>query len=112
MANVLDPATKQLLFSVNTPDYPGWIVNPDLSLVSGYPSKYWVINGETVTLMSDVDRAQLDADEAAAAETAKLAEITAAADEAITESAKAQSLFKSNTVEERLRALEFKIFGV
>lgn len=72
MADVLHRTTKQLLRSVNTPDYPSedWIINPDLSAVGGYASKYWLISGDAVSLMSEADRATLDAAEAAAAETA------------------------------------------
>lgn len=111
MANVLNPDTKEMLFSVNTPDYPGWIVNPDLSKVGVYSSKYWIITGDQITLMSDVDRAALDAADVAKAEADKEAAITAAVDEAVAESAKSESPLKSKTVEERLRALEFKVFG-
>jgi hypothetical protein len=45
MSNVLNRTTMVYLESVNTPDFSPteWIVNPDLSQVTGVPSKYWVI---------------------------------------------------------------------
>ncbi len=45
MANVLNKTTKVYLQSVNTPEYSEaeWIINPDLSSVSGVPTCYWKI---------------------------------------------------------------------
>jgi hypothetical protein len=65
MANVLNRTTKQFLTSANTPEYPveQWIHNPDMSEVVGYPSKYWVITGDVVTLMSKAERDAVDANE-------------------------------------------------
>lgn len=63
MANVLNRTTKQFLASANTPDYPlvDWIHNPDMSAVTGFDSRYWIITGDTVTLMDAASRAALDA---------------------------------------------------
>lgn len=63
MSNVLNRVTKQYLHSVHAPDYPTteWIHNPDLSTVIGFDSKYWVITGDTVTLMSQSERDAVDA---------------------------------------------------
>lgn len=63
MAAVLNRTTKAYLPSANTPDFPvaEWIINPDLSAVVGFPSKYWEISGDVVSLMSQVDRDALDA---------------------------------------------------
>lgn len=63
MANVLHRTTKQYFQSVNTPDYPtiDWIINPDLSAVTGFDSKYWIITGDVVTLMSQAERDAVDA---------------------------------------------------
>jgi hypothetical protein len=46
MSSVLHKTTKQLIPSVNTPDYMdgNWIINPDLSAVVGIPTKYWAID--------------------------------------------------------------------
>jgi hypothetical protein len=65
MAAVLNRTTKAFITSANTPDYPiaEWIINPDLSAVEGFPSQYWIITGDIVTLM---DQAQRDAVDAAA----------------------------------------------
>ena len=62
MANVLNRTTKQFLPSANTPDYPvaDWIHNPDMSAVTGFDSRYWIITGDTVTLMDAASRAALD----------------------------------------------------
>lgn len=63
MANVLNRTTKQYLTSVNTPDYPiaEWIVNPDISLVEGQPTRYWNISGDSVSLMSQAEMDAVDA---------------------------------------------------
>jgi len=65
MANVLNRSTKQYVASVNTPEYPvaEWIVNPDLSGVVGVPNKYWVVNGDVVTAMSQAEKDAVDAAE-------------------------------------------------
>jgi hypothetical protein len=65
MAAVLNRTSKVYITSANTPDYPvaEWIINPDLSAVAGFPSQYWIITGDVVTLM---DQAQRDAVDAAA----------------------------------------------
>ena len=79
MAHVLHRTSKQYLESVNTPDYPtvDWIRGPDLSAVTGFASKYWIVNGDVVTLMSPAQRATVDSDEAAAIAAANAAAITA-----------------------------------
>lgn len=50
MADVLHRTTRELLRSVNTPDYPAvdWIANPDLSAVAGLPAWQWIIEGDTI----------------------------------------------------------------
>lgn len=69
MAAVLNRTTKQYLRSANTPDYPAadWIINPDISAVNGWPTKYWIITGDVITLMDQAARDAVDAAEAAAA---------------------------------------------
>jgi hypothetical protein len=63
--NVLNRTTKVYITSANTPDYPvgQWILNPDMSAVVGYASKYWVITGDVVSLMTAPQRAAVDAAE-------------------------------------------------
>lgn len=63
MANVLNRETKQFIRSVNTPNYPVsvWIIDPDLKLVDGFPSFYWTITGDIVSLMSQAERDAIDA---------------------------------------------------
>lgn len=58
MANVLNRITKEFRGSVNTPDFPAsqWIINPDLSAVIAFPTKYWTITGDVVTLQSQAQR--------------------------------------------------------
>lgn len=62
MANVLNRTTKQYLISVNTPEYPTgqWIINPDLTAVQGFDSKYWQITGDEVNLMPQAQRDAVD----------------------------------------------------
>ena len=69
MATVLNRTTKQLILSANTPDYPigEWIIEPNLSAVTGFASKYWIITGDVVTLMTQGQRDTVDAAELAAA---------------------------------------------
>lgn len=70
MAIVLNRTTKQLYRSVNTPDFNvvDWIISPNLDAVVGFEAKHWIISGDVVSLMSQVDR---DAVDAAAVEAAK-----------------------------------------
>ena len=65
MANVLNRITKELRFSVNTPDFPtsDWIVNPDMSAVAGLPPKFWQIIGDQVTAVDAAQREVIDDDE-------------------------------------------------
>jgi len=65
MASVLNRTTKEFRPTANTPDYPviSWIINPDMSAVAGFPSKYWKITGDIVSLMSAAEQAQVDLDE-------------------------------------------------
>lgn len=94
MADILHRTTKQLLRSVNTPDYVpawrkgepiptdgDWIVNPDLSAVAELAPKYWTLTGNTVSAMTKAERDAVDAAEAAAA-----AQAQRAADKATVES--------------------------
>jgi len=73
-ADVVNRTTKQYHQSVNTPDFPvvDWIINPDLSAVQGFPSRYWKINGDVVTLMAPVERMALDDANAKAARDAEV----------------------------------------
>ena len=62
MASVINKTTNQYLASVNTPDYSesDWVINPDLSSVSGIASKYWkVVDGQVVE-MSSGEKAVVD----------------------------------------------------
>jgi hypothetical protein len=76
MANVLNrttgltaPYRKDYRLSVNTSDFSDtdWIINPDLSAVSGFESIYWDISGDNVTLANQATRDARDAELAAAA---------------------------------------------
>jgi len=77
MANVLNRTTKQYITSANTPEYPveQWIINSDLSAVVGFASKYWVVTGDVVTLMSQAQRDAVDAAEVEARRDALAAEM-------------------------------------
>jgi hypothetical protein len=80
MSTVLNRTTRQLIVSANTPDYPlaQWIIEPNLSAVVGFGSKYWVITGDAVTLMSQAQRDAVDAADLAAARDAVVSALDAA----------------------------------
>jgi len=85
MASVLNRTTKQFLGSVNTPDYPDstWIINPDMSAVSGVNKKYWKITDDNVTEMSQEEKDTVDSDELAQYKVGCKAAIQTAYDNAI-----------------------------
>ena len=62
MSSVLHRTTRQYLSSVNTPDYPviDWIINPDLSAITGFANQYWIITGDVITLMDQSARDAVD----------------------------------------------------
>jgi len=68
MAQVwLHRTTLRQLHSVSPADLPSprteWIEEPDLSAVTGFAPKYWIIAGDVVTLMGAAARAAVDAAE-------------------------------------------------
>ena len=67
MANILNRTTKVYLISADPNDYDvqDWIIDPDVSEVAGFETKYWTITGDVVTLMSQAERDAVDAQEAA-----------------------------------------------
>lgn len=77
MASVLHRTTRQYIPSANTPDYSviDWIINPDLSAVVGFETKYWIITGDIVTLMDAAARDAVDAAELEASRDATVAEL-------------------------------------
>lgn len=114
MANVLNRTTKQFLTSVNTPDYSeaDWIVNPDLAAVAGFSTKYWDIQGDVVTLMDDAARTTADAAEVTAIKAQETAVAEAIATKALADADKVPSpAGVLATLEERVRALELKVYG-
>lgn len=68
MASVVHRTTKEFRPSVNTPDFPvgTWVINPDLTAVTGFASKYWIITGDVITLMDQAARDTVDAAEVSA----------------------------------------------
>lgn len=58
MATVINRTTYEVLYSVNTPDYPveSWLINPDLSGVSGAPEKYWKVVDDSVVEMTQEEK--------------------------------------------------------
>jgi hypothetical protein len=46
--------------SGNAQSNANWIFNPDLSAVVGFLPRYWVISGDTVSLMSEGERDAVD----------------------------------------------------
>ena len=61
--------TKQFLNSVSPTDAAAidplvnWVSEPDLSAVVGFPSKYWTITGDVISLKSQSERDVIDAAE-------------------------------------------------
>lgn len=45
----------------NAQSNANWIYRPDLSAVAGFPSQYWIITGDAVTLMNQSQRDAVDA---------------------------------------------------
>ena len=85
MSNWLNRTTKNYLVGVSPRDmekrFPGvfvdksgnaqgnatWLLNPDMSAVSGQPPKYWVVSNDTVSLADRAARDSIDAAELSAA---------------------------------------------
>jgi len=68
MADVFNCTTKELLFSVNTPDYPSppWLINPpgiQTLLAAEVPIKYWKCFGGDVVEMTQAEKDVVDAEE-------------------------------------------------
>ena len=65
MATFLHRTTMQLLPSTSesslSEPVANYIENPDLSAITGFPSKYWIITGDVVTLMDQAARDAVDA---------------------------------------------------
>jgi hypothetical protein len=117
MGSVLHRITKEIRGSVNMPDFPPneYIHNPDMSAVVDQPSKYWDINGDIVTLKDAASRTAADAAEAATLAANALAAKTVAetvAVKAVSDGSKSPSPVVAATLEERVRALELKVYGV
>ncbi len=68
MARLLNRTTLRYIPRGNTPDFPvvDWVINPDMSAVDGFPSKYWVLTGDVVSLMTPAQQASVDTAEAIA----------------------------------------------
>ncbi len=75
MADVINRTTLEFLKSQHTPDFPvaDWIINPDLSALSGVPAKYWKIVADTVVEMTQTEKDAVDAAAAVAATAAAAA---------------------------------------
>lgn len=61
MGHVVNKTTVEYKHSVNTPDYDiaDWLINPDLSGVSGVPQKYWKIEGSPLAVL-EMSQAEKD----------------------------------------------------
>lgn len=69
MATVVHRTTVEVRYSVNTAVYDSgtWIINPDLSALSGVSSIYWKVSGDNVIEMTQAEKDTVDSD----AQTAK-----------------------------------------
>ena len=63
MARAIHRTIYNYLRSVHTPDFDpaDWLINPDLSGVSGVPEKYWKVSGDSVVEMSQAEKDAVDA---------------------------------------------------
>lgn len=86
MANVLHRSTREYLRSVHGPAYPmeEWIHDPILEAVEGYQNKYWIVTGDTVSLMNQAQRDAVDA-----------ADLIAIRDSAASELSKVESILRA-----------------
>jgi len=77
MANVINRTTLEYRTSVSTGrfDTADWIINPDLSALSGIDKKYWKVVGDTVVEMTQPEKDAVDATDLAAAKTARIEEV-------------------------------------
>jgi hypothetical protein len=62
MSDVVHRVSKQLLRSVNTPDYPAaeWLINPDLTLLETVPLQYLKVTGDTLAEMTAEEKLAVD----------------------------------------------------
>jgi len=62
MATVINRNTCRVIQSANTPNYPveDWIIEPNLSSVTGVPKKYWKTSGDSVLEMSQAEKNTVD----------------------------------------------------
>lgn len=79
MADVLNKKTFQYLKSVNTANYLDgkWLINPDMSMVEGVPKKYWKIEDDQLTVMTDEEIAIIKSEELEAYKQAAMKRIDA-----------------------------------
>ena len=74
MPDFLHRTDKTLLTSVSYASLPeplaNYIEEPDLSAVEGWPSKYWIITGDTVSLADQSTRDAIDLAESEASKDA------------------------------------------
>ncbi len=72
MATVVHRTTVEVRYSVNTPDFDSgtWIINPNLSALSGILNKYWKVSGNDVLEMTQGEKDTVDTDEQAAIDAA------------------------------------------
>lgn len=63
MATVVNRKTGEILYSVNTPDFPeaDFIINPELSAVKDVPAQYLKIEGDQVKEITAAEKAAIDA---------------------------------------------------
>ena len=65
MPNWIHRTTKAYFRSIPASELPeapaNYIEGPDLSAIAGFPSKYWIITGDVVTLMDQAARDAVDA---------------------------------------------------
>lgn len=111
----LHRTTKKYLRSVPEADLPEAVANyieePDLSAVTGEPTQYWVVVGDTVSLMDQVAKDIVDAEEVIAKNDQSAAEASALVDVRQRDGAVIRQLIESltkthNKLANRIREVE------
>jgi hypothetical protein len=85
MSSALHRTTFQIVDSINTPDYPvgTWVINPDLSPVSGVAVKYWKLTGDVLSEMTQGEKDAVDAADLPSVKQSKMKTIDGRTDELI-----------------------------
>lgn len=65
MSTVVHRKSFEVVKHANTPDYDPntWLINPDMSKVSGFDKKYWMVRGDELVPMTEAARKKIEESE-------------------------------------------------